>query len=418
MKKQLVHFLLPGLLLAATGCKKSAGETSPATPVDTIVQAQAAGAIDLGTARQTIEGFGGASVWLGALTDAYMNTLYGNANSNQLGLSVLRVRIDPSGSSAWAPELSNAQKAIAHGAIVMATPWTPPASMKTNGNIIGGSLSATSYAAYAAYLKSFADYMSSGGAPLYAISVQNEPDINVTYESCSWTAPQLLDFMKNYAAGVGSTKIIAAESFHFDTTLTNPILDDAVAAANLSIVGGHIYGGGLANYALAAAKGKEVWMTEHLDTSTTWIGALNTAKEINDCMTVGNYSVYLWWYLKRFYGPMDDNGNPTKRGYVMGQFAKYIRPGFQRVNATYSPTSNVYLGAYKSGANVVIMAVNMGASAVNQSFTLSGGTVPASFTPHITDATRSISTETNIAVASGGFSYVLPAQSVTSFVSN
>jgi glucuronoarabinoxylan endo-1,4-beta-xylanase len=64
------------------------------------------------------------------------------------------------------------------------------------------------------------------------------------------------------------------------------------------------------------------------------------------------------------------------------------------------------------------MAVNTGGTIVNQPFTISGGTIPASFTPHITSSTVNISTETSVAVALGGFTYQLPAQSITTFVSN
>jgi O-glycosyl hydrolase len=63
---------------------------------------------------------------------------YGNSGSNQIGLTIIRLRIDPN--KDWAAELSNAKKATARGAKVMATAWTPPASMKTNNNVAGGEL--------------------------------------------------------------------------------------------------------------------------------------------------------------------------------------------------------------------------------------------------------------------------------------
>ncbi|GGB05287.1 glucuronoxylanase XynC [Puia dinghuensis] len=367
--------------------------------------------------NQTIRGFGGATVFLGSLTTSEMNTLYGNSTSSQLGLTVLRIRVDPGGQANWGTELGNARKAMANGAIVMATPWSPPANLKTNGSTIGGMLDTASYAAYANYLDSFATYMSANGAPLYAISVQNEPDITVTYESCDWTPQQMFNFVKNNAPAIKNTRLIACESYHFDQSYTDAILNDSVAASHLSIVGGHIYGGGLAPYPPAVSAGKEIWMTEHLDTSTDWNGALNTAKEMSDCMAVAGYSVYNWWYLKRFYGPIDQNDNPTKRGFVMAQFSKYIRPGYQRVNVPYNPTSNIYISAYKDGPSLVIVAVNMATVVVNQPFSISGST-PASFTPHITSASKSLSTEGVVSVAGASFSYPLPAQSITTLVSN
>jgi glucuronoarabinoxylan endo-1,4-beta-xylanase len=401
-------------------CQKSNSATTPVNPggpnkPDTI-QGSLAG-INPSQTMQTIRGFGGATVFLGSLTTTEMNTLYGNSTSAQLGLTVLRIRVDPGGQANWGTELGNAQKAVANGAIVMATPWSPPANFKSNGSTIGGVLDTASYSAYANYLDSFAVYMANNGAPLYAISVQNEPDISVTYESCNWTPQQMFNFVKFNAPAIKGTRLIACESFHFDQSYTDPILQDSVAASHLSIVGGHIYGGGLAAYPLAVSKGKEAWMTEHLDTSSDWNGALNTAKEISDCMAVAGYSVYNWWYLKRFYGPIDDNDNPTKRGFVMAQFSKYIRPGSQRIGVPYNQTANVYISAYKSGTSLVIVAVNMNNAVVNQPFSI-GGTAPASLTPHITSAGKSLSTENSVNVAGGSLMFALPPQSVTTLVSN
>jgi O-glycosyl hydrolase len=135
----------------------------------------ATASVDLSGVRQTIRGFGGASAWLGQLTDAEMNTLFGSGPGT-VGLSIIRLRIAPDRN--WNDELQNARKATARGVIVMATPWTPPASMKTNNNVVGGSLKTSEFANYANYLNSFVSFLASNGAPLYAISVQNEPDIN------------------------------------------------------------------------------------------------------------------------------------------------------------------------------------------------------------------------------------------------
>jgi glucuronoarabinoxylan endo-1,4-beta-xylanase len=391
-------------------CKKNNGQSTTPPPVSYSAE------INLAATQQTIRGFGGATVFRPNLTDADVNTLFGNASDNQLGLSILRIRVSPLGSVDWGTELSNAKRAKALGAIVMATPWSPPASMKTNNSTTGGRLSPSSSAAYASYLKSFADYMSANGAELYALSIQNEPDVQVNYESCDWSAQEMTDFIKNDTLDIGNTKLLAAESFNFNQGFTDIILNDALAASRVSIIGGHIYGGGLAKYDNALNKGKEVWMTEHLDTVTTWPAVIATAKEIHDCMAVANYSAYLWWYVKRFYGPIDENGQTTKRGYAMAQFSKYIRPAYQRVDAS-STAPDVYFSAYKGNGKIVIVVVNMGNSTTIK-FNISGETAPASFTPHITSSSKSLSMEPSVGVASGSFSYELPGSSITTFVSN
>jgi glucuronoarabinoxylan endo-1,4-beta-xylanase len=402
-------FIIVLFCLSVTFCKKKNEQLGPATSV--VYTAS----INLASKQQIIRGFGGATVFRPDLTDADVNTLFGNSNDNQLGLSILRIRVSPSGSTDWGTELSNAKRVKAVGGIVMATPWSPPASMKTNNNTTGGELNPSSYAAYAAYLKSFADYMNSNGAELYALSVQNEPDAQVNYESCDWSAQQMTDFIKNNNFDIGNTKLLAAESFHFDQTYTDVMLNDATAATKISIIGGHIYGGGLARYDNALNKGKEVWMTEHLDTMTTWTSVLATAKEIHDCLAVANFSAYLWWYVKRFYGPIDENSHITKRGYVLAQFAKYIRPGYQRVDVS-NPAPHVYLSAYKGNGKTILVAINMSASATVK-FTISGEG-PGSYTPHVTSAAKNLSTESSVIVSSSSFTYQLPESSVTTFVSN
>ncbi|HET9824136.1 MAG TPA: glucuronoxylanase [Chitinophagaceae bacterium] len=396
-------------LLSAASCKKT-NEHVTTTGVSYIAD------VNLAAAQQTIRGFGGATVFRPDLTDADVNTLFGNANDNQLGLTILRIRVSPQGPGDWGTELSNAKRAIALGASVIATPWSPPASMKTNNNTTGGRLSPSSYSAYAAYLERFADYMSTNGASLYGLSIQNEPDIQVNYESCDWSAQEMTDFIRDNTFNIATTKLLAAESFNFNQSYTDVILNDASAAAKVAIIGGHIYGGGLAKYDNALNKGKEVWMTEHLDTMTTWPSVMATAKEIHDCMAIANYSAYLWWYVKRFYGPINENGQITKRGYVMAQFSKYIRPGYQRVDVS-NPAPNVYLSAYKENGKTVIVAVNTG-SLTTIKFNIRGGTTPGSFTPYVTSRLENLSREATLDVSDGSFTYTLPESCVTTFVSN
>lgn len=369
--------------------------------------------VSLSTNQQTVRGFGAASVWMGQLSSTVMDKAY-TANAGCIGLSINRIRIDPT--KAWSIELANAKAAIARGGIVFATPWTPPASMKTNNNTVHGSLSTSQYSAYASYLNEFSTYMSNNGASLYAISVQNEPDFDPDYESCTWTATQMYNFVKNNAGSI-STRLIAAETVQFNKAYIDSILNDSAARGNLDIVGTHLYGGGMTDYPLARNNGKEVWMTEHLNTDTSITGQIQTAKEMLDSLAVANFNAYVWWYVKRSYGPVDDNENRTKRGCVMAQFARWVRPGYTRVGATYNPTSNIYVVAFKSGSKSVIVAVNTGTSTVSQTFAYSSGTAPASVTPYRTSSSQDLATLSAIAVSGGSFTSSLPGQSITTFVS-
>jgi glucuronoarabinoxylan endo-1,4-beta-xylanase len=373
-----------------------------------------AATIYLDSTMQIIRGFGAANIlrWRPDMTTDQIDKAFGT-DEGQVGLTILRLRIPPDANS-FRDNVPTAQEAYWLGAKIIASPWSPPASMKTNNNAIGGRLREDAYADYAEHLKSFADYMADNDAPLYAISIQNEPDASVNYESCFWNATQILNFMKNNAASIG-TRVMIPESQNFDHSLSDPTLNDPATAANVSIIAGHLYGGGIRSYPLAESKGKEVWMTEHLDTDTTWTHVLATGKEINDCMNAG-MSAYIWWYIVRYYGPIGEDGKVTKRGYVMSQFARFIRPGYFRVFATRMPQSRVYVTAYRDDSRVVIVAINYRSQPIEQTFVLKDGEV-GSFTPYITSPTENCVRQSEIPTSNHTFSATLAASSITTLVS-
>lgn len=320
---------------------------------------------------QTVTGFGGMAMnsdWSTYLSNAQVDLAFGNGNT-QLGLNIMRVRIDPAGATKWAVMVAAMKRAKQYGAIILATPWSPPASLKTNGSTVGGAMKDSSFAAYAAFLKSFVVYMASKGVTVDAISVQNEPDWATTYESCVWTPSQMFNFVKNYGDSLG-TKCIAAESFNYKRSFTDSILNDSIAVNKLGYVGGHIYGDGLYSYDLARQKGKQVWMTEHLIGSDSlrlpyWQEQLVFAKELNDCM-LANFNAYLWWHIRRFYGMIGDgqngsvNGVANKRGYVFSQFSKNIT-GLTRVKTSITDkyADDLQVSSYMKDGKLVVMVLNL-----------------------------------------------------------
>lgn len=345
--------------------------------------------IDVNTEYQKIIGFGGMNTkWQAStLSDSEVATLYGKENG-QLGYNILRIRISPNGESDWNQILSTVKKAKSLGAMILATPWTPPANLKTNNNIIQGEL--RDYGGYAAYLKRFLQYMKDNNAAVDVLSIQNEPDIDVTYESCQWTPVQIYNFVKEYGAELRSTgvKLLAAEHSKFNHEFTDPLLKDELVAENVDCIGGHIYGGGLKEYPLVAQRGKEYWMTEHL-LNKAWEDkilkspeALRTenmafAEEVNQCMQMG-FNVYIWWYLRRFYSMLGDGGGGsvrseiTTRGYFLSHFAKYAT-GRIRIKAVLPANApeGVSATAYKdANDNIAVILVNTSSEVVVQHLNL------------------------------------------------
>ncbi len=366
--------------------------------------------------KQVIQGFGCATVFTPPNTTAYtsqeFDLLFG-AGNGQVGLSILRIRV--ASDNSWRQtELNHAKWATDRGAKIIATPWSPPANMKNNNSLIGGSLLPDSSAAYAKYLNDFANYMAANGAPLYAVSVQNEPDIAVSYESCDWSAEMMKNFLKDQGHLVTGTRLMAPESFNNNQAFVNTILNDAAAAANLDLVGGHIYGGGITENTLAKNLNKEVWMTEHLDTNVSHTAHLNTAIEIHECLTTANFNAYIWWYGKRFYGPLGQGGLVTPRGYVLSQFARFVRPGSVRIGTSANSRSDVLISAFKNGTKKIIVAINTGAVNVNQTITVQDATL-GQVVPYTTTPSKNTEMGTAITTSANAFSYVLPPASITTF---
>ncbi len=388
--------------------------------------------LDFATTHQTIRGFGGSTAWMPAMPTSEASALFGTGN-NQIGLSILRVRIDPSsvtGGSNWATELTNAQEAIAAGSNVsiIATPWTPPAAWKSNNSTVMGSLNPANYGDYANYLESFVNYFATGGVPLYAISMQNEPDANVNYESCAWTGAQMDTWVANNSS-VLTTRLMMPESEGFNPAYSDPSLNDPNAVGKISIIAGHIYGTSPSYYTNAENAGKEVWMTEHYlspvggsTAAATISDGLLAAKEINDALTTADYNAYVWWWVANWNpgsptntGLVDTSYAPTYFGWAMAQFARFIRPGYVRVDSTLNPAPNVYVSAYQGGGHFVVVAINMGTTDVSQAFLVQNQAL-ATLTPYQTSATATVAQQNPVAVTGGQFSYTLPAQSITTFV--
>ncbi|PPQ49262.1 glycosyl hydrolase [Paenibacillus peoriae] len=382
--------------------------------------------INLSAQKQMIRGFGGINhpAWIGDLTASQRETAFGNGN-NQLGFSVLRIYVDDNKNN-WYKEIPTAKRAIQSGGIVFASPWNPPSDMTETFNHEGDTkakrLKYDKYAAYAQHLNDFVSYMKNNGVDLYAISVQNEPDYAHTWTW--WTPKEMLRFMKENAGSI-NCRVIAPESFSYLKNMSDPILNDPQALANMDIIGTHTYGTKFSDFLYPLFKqkgaGKELWMTEVYypnsdnNSADRWPEALDVSYHMHNAMVEGDFQTYVWWYIRRQYGPMNEDGTISKRGYNMAHFSKFVRPGYVRVDATKNPNTNIYTSAYKGDNKVVIVAINRGTSAVNQRFALQNGTA-SRVSSWVTDGSRNLAAGSAINLSGGAFTAQLPAQSVTTFV--
>jgi len=400
--------------------------------------------------HQVIDGFGGSCADFNEPLSSEMADFF--FTTSGIGLSLLRTQVVPSaadctsyfgpgggscmsvpsGASILRGELAIAQQAVARGVTVWSTPWSPPASMKNNGSFInGGSLLPAEYSAWADSLANYVKMMNSNGVPIYALSVQNEPDLKTDYGSATFSGQELHNFVPLLrsaleSAGLGQTKVMIAEASQWDFSLTNATMEDPATAAQVDILAAHGYGS--RKIVAPTNYGKHVWQTEDSSQSSTYDGSiedgLSWAVKIHRYLVVADVNAWHWWFLSdgpKFGGGTDNsaltdiNLNYPKRAYVSGQWSKFVRPGWSRIGVSYY-FGPLQITAFKDpgSRSFAIIVVNTGSRAVHQTFSLNGFSTN-SVTPWITSARLSLAAQAPVSVNGPRFTYALPASSVTTF---
>ncbi|MDR2965308.1 MAG: hypothetical protein LBU88_05995 [Treponema sp.] len=321
--------------------------------------------VDTSTKYQYVRGFGAMDVGWGnfPLTTPEDIELMFDPESG-LGLNILRIMIMPHNtdidltmeqvvSRARPHYYENVKIVNNYGGYVLASPWSPPKEWKNNNNTKGdGKLLPEFYKDYANYLKAFARNMYENGAPIYAISIQNEPDYKVDYDGCLWTGEEMRDFFKltgRFTEGVpgfGGGKempfvLTMNGEAYSHPNINNAALDDPESRKVIDIIGRHTYGGRQVRYINALdhpTDPKEVWMTEHNINSgkeslyafdSTWNFVWKLLNDIDLSIRLNDENTFIWWAGKRFYSFIGDGqyntaaGKIMPRGYAISHYARF-----------------------------------------------------------------------------------------------
>jgi O-glycosyl hydrolase len=408
-------------------------------------------AIDATTTYQTIDGFGVATAFFGGnvWTTQECNLLY--SRTSGIGLSLLRFKIEESGSY---PYMANINCAYNNGARIWGTPWSAPASMKSNGSIDnGGSLLAGDYQAWANQLANYilkmqtANGVASGQAaiPIYALSVQNEPDLSTSYESMQYSSAEFDSFIGSYlcpamqAAGLGNVKIMMPEESQggaFDLAAASNA--DPTSNNCISIWGNHGYNQTTPGTpSVTVNANQHVWETEDSNLSTDSDGlsdALSWSLTVHNYLAVGYNAWHYWWGVDDCDGTgqgllNDCSGTTTipDRYYYFGQYSSFVRPGMIRISATNSSGrctsgNGVCVDAFTgpdNGQNKIVIVAQAQAG-TPQPFTVTlNGASASSVTPYLSDGgLNKITAQTPIAVTGNSFTYTLCADCIVTFVGN
>jgi glucuronoarabinoxylan endo-1,4-beta-xylanase len=420
--------------------------------------------VQLDKTEQKMDGFGINDSWATAFTDAQADQVFDPAKG--IGLSILRIGMGSDGNPLSANIWGDIGKAKARGVTTfIASVWSAPANCKSNNSVNdGGHLNTGCYDSWATTIAAFPGKVkSNANVDLYAMSPANEPEFascgtakpcNGNYPTMLFTADEAVAFIKvvgpklhalspavkamtpepsewihlwtnNSAAG--STNPLSGKGYDYGHALSK----DTTAWAQVDIVGVHQYDTQVAEpWPSDVPQTKPLWQTEM--SGVKWWPEEGPSSDINngvvvagwihDAIVNGPASAWLWWWYQA--SSTDDNeglllknGTVTKRLYTLGNFSKFIRPGYMRVDIAGNISTGVLLTAYKgTDGTVVIVAINKGTSSVTVPISISGGTAPAALTPWVTSASDNLVSKTAVTVSGGSFTATLAATTVTTFV--
>lgn len=318
------------------------------------------------------------------------------------------------------PFIKQAQQAAGGKFNLFVSPWSPPAWMKDNNDMLhGGKLLAVYRKSWASFYVKFINAYEKEGIPIWGLTVQNEPMARQRWESCMYTAEEERDFVKNFLgptlqkAGLGGKKLIVWDhNRDLMYQRASTILEDPEAAKYVWGVGFHWYetwtGGGMqfestrrVNEAfpktnLVFTEGCiEKFDFNRLD---DWLlGERYGTSMIND-FNAGTVAWTDWNIL------LDEKGGPNHVGnycfapihadtrdgslhytseyYYIGHFSKYIKPGAKRIVSTASRDKLLTTAYLNPGGEIAVVVMNPNDIKVTYSLWIKGKAVTTESLPH------------------------------------
>ena len=272
------------------------------------------------------------------------------------------------------------------------SPWSPPAWMKSNHDVLhGGSLLPEFYQSWANYYVKFIEAYESEGIPIWGMTVQNEPMASQTWESCIYTAQEERDFVKNDLgpvlenSGLKDKKILVWDhNRNLMFQRSKGVLDDPDAAKYVWGVAFHWYAGDNfenVRQVTEAYPKMNVLLTEaclypfDLKKINEWHWGETYGKSMINDFNNGAVGWTDWNIL------LDETGGPnhvnnfcyaplhgdTRTGqlyymnsyYYIGQFSKFIRPGAKRIASSSMVDTLLTTAFLNPDGKVAVVVLNL-----------------------------------------------------------
>lgn len=271
---------------------------------------------------------------------------------------------------------------------ILASPWSPPAWMKTIYDTRGGRLNPVFYSAYARYFVRYIQEMKAAGIDIEAVTVQNEPLHPGNNPSILIPAPDMAAFVRDHLGPAFATARIKTKIIIYDHNCDRPdypisILNDPQARKYIDGSGFHLYGGKVEAMTDVheAHPDKQIYFTEQMVVDFAKGGAIekdrmNIASPVSRVMigATRNWSrnVLLWnLAADPEHKPYTDRGgcticqgaitldkdNVTRNlaYYTVAHFSKQVRPGSVRIGS--NETKGLANVAFRTPAGQIVLVV-------------------------------------------------------------
>ena len=289
------------------------------------------------------------------------------------------------------PLLHDAEKAAGRDRFkLLVSPWSPPAWMKTNFRMDdGGSLRGEYAPAWANYYVKFAETMrAEENLPVWAFTVQNEPEAKQVWESCLYTPAQERDFIRDHLgpalqkAGLSGVKLLAHDhnrdiiEAHADATLGDP-----ATAKYLWGLGVHWYVSndfGASSRVHAKYPDKPILFTEGCREGGKELGVWEHGEHYAAQM-IGDFKNWVCGFID-WNIVLDQRGGPNHVGnfcdapvivdtdtrevrygasfYYLGHFSKFVQPGAHRIGSRGGPAGLLSIAFANPDGSLVAVVVN------------------------------------------------------------